>query len=125
MNTDRSDGTTLLGLPGFVVLTTSESDGQLWLLVETTATDAQVRGLRSGYHGMADSAPTNASKWYVLSLRATSDGHIDPHETTTLLAFSGSSFTARIAMSTMKGGERILTHDFRCSIGRIFARILP
>ncbi len=40
MNTDRSDGTTLLGLPGFVVLTTSESDGQLWLLVETTATDA-------------------------------------------------------------------------------------
>ena len=44
MNTDRSDGTTLLGLSGFVVLTTSESDGQLWLLVETTATDAVCPG---------------------------------------------------------------------------------
>jgi transposase len=35
---DQGSGTTVLGLPGFVLLAASEEDGELHLLVETTAT---------------------------------------------------------------------------------------
>ena len=62
MGDRSSDASALLGMDGFVVLSQIEEDGELYVLVETTATVAGRRGFTPG-RGRATTGGSARCRW--------------------------------------------------------------